>query len=258
MRPALRFNDRARETKRQRQAFRRVRNAERTYLAQLRKVGTRVGKLVGRYVRQQQPGTMAQLTAALQDYSRALAPWARTTARAMLVEVARYDERAWQEHTAGMARAVREEITNAPTGAMLRERLQEQVELITSLPLEAAERVHSLTTQALTDSTRAGEIAKEILRTGEVTENRAKLIARTEVGRTAVELTRARAVHIGSEGYIWRTAGDADVRKSHREMEGKFVAWETPPTLSDGTVTHAGAIYNCRCYPEPVIPETFH
>ena len=81
------------------------------------------------------------------------------------------------------------------------------------------------------------------------------LIARTEVARTASGLTEARARHVGSDGYFWRTAKDADVRDSHRQMEGKFVKWNEPPTLSDGTVTHAGQIYNCRCYAEPVINE---
>jgi uncharacterized protein with gpF-like domain len=68
-------------------------------------------------------------------------------------------------------------------------------------------------------------------------------------------LTQARAEHIGSEGYIWRTSNDSDVRHSHKEMNGRYVRWDTPPRLSDGTVTHAGQIYNCRCYPEPVIPD---
>jgi uncharacterized protein with gpF-like domain len=45
------------------------------------------------------------------------------------------------------------------------------------------------------------------------------------------------------------------VRESHKAMNGKFVRWDSPPTLSDGTTTHAGQIYNCRCYPDPVLPE---
>jgi uncharacterized protein with gpF-like domain len=38
-------------------------------------------------------------------------------------------------------------------------------------------------------------------------------------------------------------------------MNGKFVYYDKPPTLSDGTTTHAGEIYNCRCYKDPVLPE---
>ncbi|MGN5479510.1 phage minor head protein [Cupriavidus basilensis] len=58
---------------------------------------------------------------------------------------------------------------------------------------------------------------------------------------------------IGSPGYFWRTSGDKDVRDSHRDMEGKFVEWDKPPTL-DGMTGHAGCFPNCRCYPEPALP----
>lgn len=75
----------------------------------------------------------------------------------------------------------------------------------------------------------------------------------TELGRATGALDQARALSIGSNGYIWRTAEDGDVRHSHREMEGKFVEWGRPPTL-DGMTGHAGELPNCRCYKEIVFP----
>ncbi|EOT9334790.1 phage minor head protein [Escherichia coli] len=75
----------------------------------------------------------------------------------------------------------------------------------------------------------------------------------TELGRATGALDQARALSIGSNGYIWRTAEDGDVRHSHREMEGKFVEWGRPPTL-DGMTGHAGELPNCRCYKEIVLP----
>jgi SPP1 gp7 family putative phage head morphogenesis protein len=193
----------------------------------------------------------------LGKYAEALAPWAAQAAEQMLADVNHRDEQAWRSLAVEMSHALREEIRNAPTGQLMQALMAEQVTLIQSLPLEAAKRVHELTIAGLEDSTRASEIAKEIMRSGEVAESRATLIARTEVARSASTLTQARAEHIGSEGYIWRTSGDGDVRESHKHMNGKFVRWDAPPTLSDGTTTHAGQIFNCRCYPEPVIPETF-
>ncbi len=180
----------------------------------------------------------------------------------MLANVQHQDAQAWKEMTAEMSKALRDEIRNAPTGAVMQSLLQEQVVLIRSLPLDAAERVHRLTLQGIEDGTRASEIAAEILRSGEVTASRAKLIARTEVSRTASTLTQARAEHIGSTGYIWRTCGDSDVRASHKAMNGKFVPWGSPPTLVDvgkngkahSMTGHAGCLPNCRCYPEPIIP----
>lgn len=191
----------------------------------------------------------------LEKYAQALEPWAVQTASRMLAGVNQRDEGAWAELTRELSLGLRREVRTAPTGELMRKLLAEQVTLIKSLPLEAAQRVHELTLKGLEDSTRASEIAKEIARSGEVTMGRATLIARTEVARTASTLTQARALHVGSVEYIWRTAGDSDVRESHRKMAGKVVRWDTPPTLSDGTVTHAGQIYNCRCWPEPILPE---
>lgn len=195
------------------------------------------------------------LQALLRKYSETIKPWAQSIAEKMVTRIARTDERAWIQLGRSVGRSLREELQSAPTGMTLQKFLNEQVILITSLPLEAAQRVHTLTMEGLADSTRAEEIANEILKTGEVTKSRAKLIARTEVARTASGLTLARAAHVGVTHYIWRTSKDTDVRKSHKEMDGQIIPLDKAPTLSDGTTTHAGQIYNCRCYAEPIISE---
>lgn len=231
-----------------------TRRVELSYAGQLRKVAQQVGAIIDGFP-PGDPEAVPTITDMLTKYAELLIPWATATASKMLGEVNRRDEQAWFSHANEISRALREEIRTAPTGAVMQALLAEQVTLIKSLPLDAAKRVHELTLAGIEDGTRAKEIAKEIARSGEVSMNRANLIARTEVARTASALTQARAEHIGSEGYIWRTSKDSDVRHSHREMEGKYVRWDTPPKLSDGTTTHAGQIYNCRCYSEPVIPD---
>lgn len=191
---------------------------------------------------------------ALRRYADALTGWAESTAQRMLSDVAARDERAWMRVSQEMGAEIGRIIKRTPVGEAMRASMAEQVTLIKSLPLEAAERVHRLVVEAQETGVRAETIAKEIMRTGEVTKARATLIARTEVGRAASALTMARAEAIGSVGYIWRTAGDSDVRPSHKRMAGRFVAWSDPPEL-DGMTGHAGALPNCRCYAEPVIPD---
>lgn len=200
------------------------------------------------------PGVLPTIEQLLQRYAEALTPWAERAAAEMLIEVNRRDEKAWMQYSAELSRALRQEIRTAPTGATMQALMGEQVTLIKSIPLDAAKRVHKLTIEGIEDSTRASEISKAIQASGDVAKSRADLIARTEVARTASTLTEARALHVGSPGYFWRTSGDGDVRESHREMEGKFVAWDDPPTL-DRMKGHAGQFPNCRCYPEPVIRE---
>ena len=221
---------------------------------QLRKIARHVGDIINGFPAGD-PEFVPSIETILRQYSEVLGGWATRTAATMLADVSNRDAQTWMELSQQMSKALRDEIRNAPTGQVMQQLLAEQVTLIKSLPLEAAQRVHDLTLAGIEDGTRAKQIAEEIERSGQVTANRANLIARTEVARTASVLTQARAEHVGSEGYIWRTSGDSDVRQSHKEMNGKYVRWDSPPKLSDGTVTHAGCIYNCRCYPEPVIPE---
>lgn len=230
-----------------------ARKAERQYSNALGRAARQIGEIVRGFA-PLDPALLPAMRHALERYGAALEPWARAVGGKMLAEVSIREERAWAERTAGMGRALRDEIRNAPAGEVMRAQLAQQVDLITSMPRDAAERVQRLTMQALEDSGRAASLVEEIQRTGKVVEARARLIARTEVGRTQSLLTEARAVHIGSEGYIWRTAKDTDVRPSHKAMQGKFVAWIDPPTL-DGMTGHAGALPNCRCYADVVIPD---
>ena len=236
-----------------RERFAMAERLEAEYLRALRKLSREVEKIVKQMAPDGVVRDSEELQQALRRYAEQIRPWATAVANKMVTRIAGKDENAWAQLGNTMGRALRKEIQNAPTGDFLRAFLQEQVHLITSLPMDAAERVHKLTTQGISEGTRMNEIAREILRTGEVTESRAKLIARTEIARTAAGLTMARAQYIGSTHYIWRTSRDGDVRDSHKKMEGTVVPWSTPPLLSDGTRTHAGMIYNCRCYPEPII-----
>lgn len=235
-------------------AFIRARKAEVQYARQLRKVARHIGDLVIGLFDAADPASAGIVERALRRYAPTIEGWASAVGGRMVTEVAARDRKAWMAVSREMGTAIHREIDQAPTGVILRERLREQVNLITSLPTEAADRVHKLTIEGLSKGTRASEIAAEILKSGEVSVARANTIARTEVSRTATAFTEARAQSVGSEGYIWRTAGDTDVRASHAAMEGKYVLWSKPPTL-DGMTGHAGQFPNCRCYPEPVIPD---
>ena len=229
---------------------------EQRYALQLRKVAEQVGSIISPFT----PGDMSAIPAIeqlLKAYSDMLKGWATQTASNMLMDVALRDEQAWQTMAKELSAGLRQEIRNAPTGKVMKALLAEQVALIQSIPLEAAQRVHRLTLEGLENSTRASEIAKEIMRSGEVTASRAQLIATTEVSRTATTLTQARAQSIGSDSYIWRDSGDGAVRADHRPLNGKIFRWDDPPIADrrTGARAHPGCIYRCRCWAEPIIPD---
>jgi SPP1 gp7 family putative phage head morphogenesis protein len=235
-------------------AFIRAKKLERNYAARLRKIAGHIGDIVNGFNVQDLPGAQ-MLQAVLNRYAATLTPWAEAVANRMVTEVAARDERAWIRVSQQMGQALRREIATAPTGEAMRTAMAAQVKLITSLPTEAGQRVHDLVIAGISEGRRAEDVAKEIARSGEVSDARARLIARTEVSRTATMLTQARAQHIGSTHYIWRTAGDSDVRPTHKALNGKTIAWNDPPECDPGYRAHAGAIFNCRCYCEPIIPE---
>lgn len=233
-----------------------TRGAELRYGSQLRKVARQVGAIIQPFT----PGDMSQVPTIehlLNAYADMLKGWATQTASNMLMDVALRDEQTWKILAKDLSRGLREEIRNAPTGVVMRQLLAEQVDLIQSIPKEAAQRVHRLTLEGLENSSRAAELAKEIMRTEEVTTSRAILIARTETSRTASTLTQARAQSIGADSYIWRTSQDSDVRSDHRKLNGKIFRWDDPPVADEhsGTRANPGCIWNCRCFAEPIIPD---
>lgn len=254
---ALRFQtvDKRKETKAEKAAFNSSIKIEKEFARHLRKIAAAIGHKVEQFDLEDQ-AQITSLEHLLRQYAQLIRPWANAVSKRMLTDVSRKDEREWAKVSKTMTEAIKTELRkSSPIGKLLRTLQAEQVELITSLPLEAAQRVHELSLKSLEGGKRSPDIVKQIMRTGEVTKSRATLIARTEIARASSLLTEARATSIGSEGYIWRTSKDQDVRLAHKKMEGKFVRWDKPPTLTDGTTTHAGQIYNCRCYPEPVIPD---
>jgi SPP1 gp7 family putative phage head morphogenesis protein len=165
------------------------------------------------------------------------------------------DYDAWIKLSREMAEEMHNTVWTQPEGAALRSFLDTQTELITSLPLQAAQEVQAMALNVLTGDESANKIIEAIESLRLVTKARATEIARTEVGRTSAGLTQVRAESIGSPGYIWRTARDGNVRPIHRRLEGKLIRWDKPPiAAANGTRAHAGCIYNCRCWAEVIVP----
>ncbi|GBR27597.1 phage Mu protein F like protein [Komagataeibacter oboediens DSM 11826] len=238
--------------KRKREKFEPTKSLAISYERSLRKIAKRIGTL-SELLDPDATQSPQPLIDALERYSRTLEPWAESVAQRMLEDADRANKRDWRSHAAQMGRLLREEIEQAPTGETLQLLQMEQVALITSIPREAALRVQKLARESLITGSRSTSIRDEIMRSGEVTASRATLIARTETSKASTLLTQARAQAVGSTGYIWRSHRDARTRKSHRGMNGQFVAWDDPPEL-DGLQGHAGCIPNCRCFAMPVFP----
>lgn len=174
----------------------------------------------------------------------------------MFAQVEQEEWNQWRSVSEEISVGLRDVVGNTPVGHVARDIVARQVQYMKSLPLEAASRVSEIQARAI-EAVIRGErpdaLYEMIMQSGDVAAGRAKMIARTEIGRATGALTQARALSVGSEGYWWRIEG-AGTRKSHRKMKDKFVRWDNPPTL-DGLTGHAGCLPNCQCWPEVQIPE---
>ncbi|MCG5377608.1 minor capsid protein [Providencia rettgeri] len=221
------------------------------YRTALQKIAQEVGRIINlRY--DGSNDSVLEIMDALDEYSVLIDGWAQRVAQRFVDAVERDNAKTWMQQSREMSRELRRQIENTPVGHVTRSIVHEQVKYIKSLPLEAADRVYDIQNRAIEaviNGERPEHFEQMIADSGNVAKSRAKLIARTELGRATQALTQSRAQAIGSQGYTWRTAKDGDVRHSHFKKEGEYIPWDQPPTL-DGMTGHAGTLPNCRCYCE--------
>lgn len=126
----------------------------------------------------------------------------------------------------------------------------ENTKLIKSIPEQYLDRVGNLIQKEFRQGTDHRKIAVEIQETFDVPRNRAKTVARDQVGSLNGTLTQLRNQEMGLAEYEWLTAGDERVRASHAERDGKTFRWDKPPP--DG---NPGQPINCRCTALPVVTD---
>nr|DAO31937.1 MAG TPA: Minor capsid component [Caudoviricetes sp.] len=230
------------------------RRSEIQYRKSLLAIANQIGQIVdGTYDGSQ--ASADSISKTLVDYSEVISDWADQVGRRMFAQVEQEEWNQWKSVSEEIGAGLRDVVGNTPVGQVAQDIVYRQIQLMKSLPLEAADRVMDIqqrAMQAVITGERPDELYEMIMASGDVAASRAQLIARTEIGRATGALTQARALSVGSEGYWWRIEG-AGTRDSHRKMKDKFVRWDNPPTL-DGMTGHAGCLPNCKCWPEVQIP----
>ena len=156
--------------------------------------------------------------------------------------------------------ALKKEIHSPIINGSMTYQISRNADLIKTIPNVISGKITTHIAEESLKGRRAIDIFKDIrAMVPHLTDVEAKRIARTEVSKTSTALTQARSENLGLNWYIWRTCEDTRVRKSHDHMEGVLVCWDNPPSPEKLIgkkhigYYHAGNIYNCRCYPEPVV-----
>lgn len=141
---------------------------------------------------------------------------------------------------------------NLEIGKALRAAARANVDLIKSIPEQYLERVRERVTEAFANGERWETLADAIGEIGDVTDSRARLIARDQTSKMNSSFNQLRQTEVGVSRYTWATSRDERVRESHAEMEGSEQRWDDPPVVDEEAV-HPGEAINCRCTALPII-----
>lgn len=236
-----------------RSALIRIKKITERYGSHLRKIARHIDDIVKGFDASTAEGQRL-IQGHLRRYSETLDHWAEAAAARMVAEVADADRQRWRRMSQEIGRGIEREIQSANVAPAMAQMKADQVRLIKSLPADASERVNRLVAEGLSQGRRAEAIASDIYQTGLVTRSRASTIARTECGRAATTLQAARAQSVGSTHFKWVTAGDTDVRPSHKRLNGTMHRWDDPPVCDEPDLRALpGCIFNCRCLAVPII-----
>lgn len=149
--------------------------------------------------------------------------------------------------------------------------VERNVALIKTIPADYFKQIETIIRARVDEGASTTAIQNEIAEKFGSTRNRARVIARDQIGKFMGKLSELRQREIGATHYFWRTADDERVRPgirlstkarsrvvSHRVLDDKRFAWTDPPVSgTKGEKLHPGIAIQCRCYPEPDLSAFF-
>lgn len=233
--------------------------AERKYFNELKLVAIEIEKILKSTLTSATKAKGIKAISLLKKYSKTLTKWSNKTVATMFYNVDKDNKKKWDKLSAKMSQELKKELSKAPEKVWMQKYMDDNVGLIKSIPIDAAKRVHKLIKENQYVGLRSTDLIDEIMRIGSISENKAKMIARTETSRYSTALTQMRSESIGADWYVWKAVGDFRTRKGHKRMDGVVVSWNDPPSPEKlvGEKAygeyHAGETFNCRCYPEVLI-----
>mgnify|MGYP001616689193 CR=1 FL=1 len=185
----------------------------------------------------------------------------------LLTDVARS---VFEHNRAEMSRVLRIDLRRADLGlqAFIQDFIRKNVNLIRSVGFDQLRSMEAKVAKATAGQVRVETLQDEILRTFDVSEARAALIARDQTLKANANLTQLRQQQAGVSEYIWTTSGDERVRgrpggkwedsdADHWVLEGTRQSWTNPPVTNPktGARNHPGEDYQCRCTATPVVDD---
>lgn len=120
------------------------------------------------------------------------------------------------------------------------------VALINSIPAQYADKVEAAVLTSLQTGSTNEELAAKIKHIGGVTDSRAILIARDQIGKIQAGINKQRQTALNVLTYDYWTALDDKVRPQCEANHGQTFSWDQPPPGG-----HPGEKIQCRCTAQP-------
>jgi len=136
--------------------------------------------------------------------------------------------------------------------------IRENSSLIKTIPTEGLSDIEQMVYRESRRGLSPKDMRAKIRDEFDVSEGRARVLARDQIGKFNANLTEKRQTNLGITEYTWRTSKDGRVRDRHEHLEGTKHKWSEPPiTVTTGKRAgernHPGEDIQCRCYAEPDI-----
>ncbi len=135
---------------------------------------------------------------------------------------------------------------------MLEKWVSANVDLIKTVPKDSLGSLKEKVYSDYMNGRSTTNIVKELQRQYGLDKRRARLIARDQTAKLNANITQSQQREAGVSKYKWSTVGDARVRDSHDDLNGKIFSWDDPPETDGGRRCHPGEDYQCRCCAIPV------
>ncbi len=125
--------------------------------------------------------------------------------------------------------------------------IQENVDLITNIPIKLKEQIQVQVTQAVSRGRDHKYLEEQLAKTGRFTENRVKLIARDQIDKATSAISHARQAELGITKQTWvYTFVSKEARQSHKAANGKVYEISKGCKI-DGEYIYPAQKINCKC-----------
>lgn len=123
--------------------------------------------------------------------------------------------------------------------------------LINGLTDDLVKKIQLTTTNSLISGETVGQLQKKLKREFELSDARARLIARDQTNKLNADLNRIRQQQAGVDEYTWRTSRDERVREDHRRVNGEVYKYGETTGVNSGA--EPGQDIQCRCIAQGVV-----